>query len=130
MVRRRAYAPSSHKTCRCAPSRSMKARLWPQSFETHRVPRHLSGRGEKTDDDAVGLADGAAELFADLMQHQTSLRKNGAHGLEVMDHALVADVFDRDPSGHQLCRIGIALVAHRVEFRGMDDGQGKSGKPH
>jgi hypothetical protein len=25
--------------------RTMKARLWPQSFETHRVPRRSSGRG-------------------------------------------------------------------------------------
>jgi hypothetical protein len=49
------FAPSPHNTCRSAPSRTMKARLWPQSFETHRVPRRSSGRGDKTGYDAVGF---------------------------------------------------------------------------
>ena len=82
MVRRRAFAPSLHNTCRGAPSgddaepfistralaslrerlrssgarvratlwharRTMKARLWPQSVATHRVPRRSSGRGDR-----------------------------------------------------------------------------------
>src|SRR5664279_2627709 len=40
----------------------MKARLWPQSFETHRVPRRSSGRGDKNGYDTVGL--GLLDLFA------------------------------------------------------------------
>jgi hypothetical protein len=36
VVRRRAFAPSSPNAFRGAPSRTMKARLWPHSFEARR----------------------------------------------------------------------------------------------
>ncbi len=45
-----------------------------------------------------------------------------------MDHAVVTDVLDRDARRHQLSGIGIAFVAHRIEFGGMDDGGRKSGE--
>src|ERR1700728_607952 len=67
-------------------------------------------------------ADRAPDLFADLVKHQTSLRQDGAHGLEVMDHAVVTGVFDRNSGRDQFCCIGVALVAHRVELGGMDNG--------
>ena len=35
-------------------------------------------------------------------------------------------MFDRDARRHQLSRVGIAFVAHRIELGGMDDGGGKS----
>jgi gas vesicle protein len=34
---RRVFAPSPHNSSRAAPSRTIQARLWPQSVETHRV---------------------------------------------------------------------------------------------
>ena len=37
VVRRRAFTPSRPNAFRGAPSRTMKARLWPRSFETHRA---------------------------------------------------------------------------------------------
>ena len=55
-------------------------------------------------------------MFADLVEHQPALRKNGAHGVEVMDHAVVTDVFDRRARRHEFSCIGIAFVAHRVKF--------------
>jgi len=73
---------------------------------------------------ALSSADGAPDLFAYLVQHQPALRQNCAQGLEVMDHPVVACVFDGNPRRDQFCRIGIALVAHRVELGGMDDGGG------
>ena len=45
-----------------------------------------------------------------------------------MDHAVVADVLDLDARRHELSRIGIAFVPHRIEFGGMDNGGGKPGK--
>jgi len=62
------------------------------------------------------------------MQHQAALREDGAHGVEIMDHAVVADVFHRNARRHQLAGIGIAFIPHRIEFGGMDNGRGKAGK--
>src|ERR1700681_2164514 len=56
------------------------------------------------------------------MKDQPALRKNGAHGVEVMDHAVVTGVFDRDACGHQLACVGIAFIAQRVKFGSMDNG--------
>ena len=63
----------------------------------------------------------APDLLADLRQHQPRLRQNRAHGVEIMDHAVVADMLDCDAGREQLARIGIAFVAHRIEFGGVDD---------
>ena len=76
----------------------------------------ISGRGSATD--------GASNLLADLVKNEPSLRQDRADRVEIMDHALVTDVVDRNPRDEQLAGIGIALVPHRVKFGGMDNGLG------
>jgi hypothetical protein len=45
-----------------------------------------------------------------------------------MDHTVVTDVIDRDSRRDEFSRVGVAFVAHRVEFGGMDNSGRKSGK--
>ena len=73
-------------------------------------------------------ADHAADLFADLQQHQLPLRQDGAHGVEIVNHAVVTNMFHGNAGRRQLSGVGVALVAHRVEFGGMDNGGGKPGQ--
>src|ERR1700753_1370022 len=39
----------------------------------------------------------APDLLADQCEHLRRLRQHGAHGMEVMNHAVMADVVHRDP---------------------------------
>ena len=53
--------------------------------------------------------------------------KNRAHGVEIVNHAVMADVLDGNAGRHQFSCIGIAFIAHRIELGGMDDRGRKSG---
>ena len=45
-----------------------------------------------------------------------------------MNHAVVTDMLDGNARRGQPAGIGVALVAHRIEFGGVDDGGGQSGQ--
>ena len=68
-------------------------------------------------------------LLADLRQHELRLRQDRAHGVEIVNHAVVADMLDRGRRRKQLSRIGVAFVPHRVEFGGVDDRRRQARQP-
>src|ERR1700726_1435044 len=73
-------------------------------------------------------ADGAPHLLADQVKNVAPLRQDRAERVEIMDHAVVTDMIDRNACGDELGSIGIAFVAYWIEFGGVDDGAGKSGE--